>query len=414
MTHRTRITEVMTDLMGGFASKFWGALPGGQNITLAILLATPLAANYLIFIIDPPIDDRILLGTILLVGGLLSVKPSIENGVFSDRGSLNPLAASITYFASMFLVGGLIGGLGISPYAHNYIGIVSNLFIGITLVAGEELLRSSFIWRFRSRPAAAILISALIIMFAGMNPIRIEGLEKGLSGITSFVNWLVTLGSLNLAAGLVVYHYGFRGGLAFRLPIMFSSLIIPVLPNIVGATAVITYSIATILTITTLAYLSSSAYDSRYSKKERPGLSIGDRTSILVALGLVILIWMSHGFLGYYAFIVVSNSMSPNIVRGDIVIIREAPIEEINVGDIILFISRDGPIVHRVVEKGVDDNNQIFLRTKGDANTGLDPDPVYEENLIGWLVITIPEVGNATLMLREAISVALDFVKNLR
>jgi len=93
--------------------------------------------------------------------------------------------------------------------------------------------------------------------------------------------------------------------------------------------------------------------------------------------------------------------------KGDImVLIGEEP-EQIEVGDVIVFIShrerpRNDPIIHRVVNK-IENNAHVVLETKGDNNQGqirgcdgngcTDEMDILEEQLIGKAILRVPLLG---------------------
>jgi signal peptidase len=80
--------------------------------------------------------------------------------------------------------------------------------------------------------------------------------------------------------------------------------------------------------------------------------------------------------------------MDPLIDKGanGIEIRPESP-DEIEPGDVISYESKfaDGIIIHRVIEKGTDDNGVYFI-TKGDNNPIRDPEKVHFEQVKGILV----------------------------
>ena len=95
-------------------------------------------------------------------------------------------------------------------------------------------------------------------------------------------------------------------------------------------------------------------------------------------------------FFGYSFSIVVTGSMEPDIKVGELLIVKEADIKSVNVGDDIMFVSQSGVIkgeyvVHRVVEKGTDEKGD-FLRTKGVHNSVVDVDAVRSGNFVGKAV----------------------------
>ena len=95
-------------------------------------------------------------------------------------------------------------------------------------------------------------------------------------------------------------------------------------------------------------------------------------------------------FFGYSFSIVVTGSMEPDIKVGDFLVVRKAEIENVQVGDDILFVALSGSvrgqhIVHRVVETGTDEDG-VYCRTQGTNNPIADADRVYAGNFVGKAV----------------------------
>ena len=97
--------------------------------------------------------------------------------------------------------------------------------------------------------------------------------------------------------------------------------------------------------------------------------------------------------------------MNPNINKGDIVIVKKIKseqIENIEVGDILVFNMRNKVVVHRV-QKINDNNNRLSFITKGDNNIDVDNWVVNENDVIGIVTAKIPIVGYPTVWLNEMI-----------
>lgn len=98
------------------------------------------------------------------------------------------------------------------------------------------------------------------------------------------------------------------------------------------------------------------------------------------------------------AYVIISPSMEPTIkVEDAIVIVRHEP-EDLEVGDIITFLSNDPrysgiTITHRIVGIEKSNNGKIFFRTKGDNNNSEDAALVPSENVYGRVVLKIPKIG---------------------
>ena len=87
-------------------------------------------------------------------------------------------------------------------------------------------------------------------------------------------------------------------------------------------------------------------------------------------------------------FRVVTGSMEPALPVGTLLVCTETDIDDIEVGDIICFRSRDpviaGKIItHRVITVAQDERGQRMLETKGDANLSADGEFVWQSNLVG-------------------------------
>ncbi|WP_428326283.1 signal peptidase I [Nitrosopumilus sp.] len=132
---------------------------------------------------------------------------------------------------------------------------------------------------------------------------------------------------------------------------------------------------------------------------------------VIVAVGvLVIWIGLQIAFGTQNPFYVVaSGSMIPVLEVYDVLIVSgHEPFEELEVGDIIVF---DRPsdhnrvIVHRVAS--ILDEDPRTIRTKGDANPASIPGtdfPITEEEYIGKVAYTLPQVGYITQLLKPPIN----------
>jgi len=132
---------------------------------------------------------------------------------------------------------------------------------------------------------------------------------------------------------------------------------------------------------------------------------------IIVGVGvLVIWIGLQVAFGTQNPFYVVaSGSMIPVLEVYDVLIVQgHEPFEDIEVGDIIVFnrpSDHNRVIVHRVAS--ILDEDPKTIRTKGDANPGSIPGtdfPITEEEYIGKVAYTLPQVGYITQLLKPPIN----------
>lgn len=138
--------------------------------------------------------------------------------------------------------------------------------------------------------------------------------------------------------------------------------------------------------------------------------------SIISWTALVILILLAL-FLAYYTistsifskkgeeyepfvslYTIVSGSMEPNINIYDVVISKKVKSpKDIKAGDVITFISTSSiskgmTITHRVVEV-IENENGVAYRTKGDNNISPDTAPAEFNNVIGKVILRVPQLG---------------------
>ncbi|TET91478.1 MAG: signal peptidase I [Methanomassiliicoccales archaeon] len=115
--------------------------------------------------------------------------------------------------------------------------------------------------------------------------------------------------------------------------------------------------------------------------------------------------------------VVMGDSMEPTLHRGDIVTWVPVKLEEIRIGDIIVYESylrHDALVIHRVVNV-TSINGKIYFETKGDANNYTDqkgphaPEPFIGEQRIKGKVLSIkqeplriPYIGNLWLWGEES------------
>jgi len=107
-------------------------------------------------------------------------------------------------------------------------------------------------------------------------------------------------------------------------------------------------------------------------------------------------------------YVVISGSMEPTYLKGDILVVGRIDVDKIQEGDIIVFDSPFGgiPIVHRVHEVRTEGEKRYFI-TKGDNNPF--PDPYYQDSypgipaqhVIGKPVIKLPKIGWVQIWLRQ-------------
>lgn len=101
----------------------------------------------------------------------------------------------------------------------------------------------------------------------------------------------------------------------------------------------------------------------------------------------------------YNAYVVLTGSMIPEIMPKDVVITKKRDAKELEVNDIITFVSSDPRlsniiVTHRIKNKYYDSTTGKYtFQTKGDNNNVEDFSLAQEQNIIGEVIYKIPKLG---------------------
>ncbi len=97
-------------------------------------------------------------------------------------------------------------------------------------------------------------------------------------------------------------------------------------------------------------------------------------------------------------YVVTTSSMEPKISVGSLIYTSSK--QDYVKGDIITFRDSIGIVTHRIVEK-ISIGNEVYYKTKGDANKFYDNELIQKDEIYGKLESTIPLIGNGILALRS-------------
>ena len=115
-------------------------------------------------------------------------------------------------------------------------------------------------------------------------------------------------------------------------------------------------------------------------------------------------------FLGVLPMIVLSPSMEPDIMEGDLIICVKTDAEEIEVGQVISFFDPAGKgtmVVTHKVDEIIVENGKLYFKTYGinnknaDGTFDKDPTPVPADNLVGrYTGIRLPAIGDFAMFMQ--------------
>lgn len=126
---------------------------------------------------------------------------------------------------------------------------------------------------------------------------------------------------------------------------------------------------------------------------------------LIVLIAVVILMFNARlsgeapSVFGYQIFRVSSGSMEPELMIGDVILVKKADVEDIQKGDIVTYKGEEDDfankfITHKMIEDPQYIDGEYVFKSQGIVEGAL-PDPVwYEDQLLGEFVCKIPFIDS--------------------
>lgn len=111
-------------------------------------------------------------------------------------------------------------------------------------------------------------------------------------------------------------------------------------------------------------------------------------------------------FMGYKPFIVLSGSMEPNIMTGDMVFVKNTDTGKLKKGDVIAYRSGEAVITHRIIDVTTESGETRYI-TQGDANDSPDQTSVKPSEVEGLYRARIAGAGNVAMFMQTTTGMIL-------
>ena len=102
--------------------------------------------------------------------------------------------------------------------------------------------------------------------------------------------------------------------------------------------------------------------------------------------------------MGYSYFTVLTSSMQDEIPKGSFILVKQTDPQSLQEGDNITYMrDRSTSVTHKIVEihENYQNSGARGFRTKGVNNINQDREIVYESNVVGRVILTVPALGAA-------------------
>lgn len=348
------------------------------------------------------IENTILISIFLLIFLIISIEVlgyEKDRHRYKKDGILLGIIFASGFQIFIYLLG-LITGFLENGYSLKLINIFRNTLPNLILIIITELFRYQLITKSQKRKSLKLLTTILFIVLDIVIMIPLYNLYDSRNFIEFLSIIVIPSISKNILFTYFILKFGYLTNICYRVIMELTIYIVPILPNInIYLDSVFKFTFPIII----LMCLQKILNEKKDIEVRKPKiLKIVD---VFVTLFLLIVVFLTSGIFSHYALVIGSDSMNPNINKGDIVIVKKIKseqIENIEVGDILVFNMRNKVVVHRV-QKINDNNNRLSFITKGDNNIDVDNWVVNENDVIGIVTAKIPIVGYPTVWLNEMI-----------
>ena len=304
----------------------------------------------------------------------------------------------LVYFILIYLLGVVIDFAKISNY-YNWYGLKTYIIPLIITIILKEILRYMMLKKSEGCKLLFITTIVLFIFVDISEAIYYNGFKTGYDTFIFIALSLLPAISSNIVFNYLAVQSGYKPIIFYLLITRLYVYLIPIIPDLNEyLTAIINFILPIIMGYKLYNFFqkeNDEDIDREYNKK---------RIGVWVLPGILtlVIVYFTSGYFHYYALAIATGSMEPKISRGDIVIVEkiEDRIAELEVGRVIAYKHNEVVVVHRI-NKIVEEDNERFFYTKGDANNHVDNYVVKENEIIGTVDFAVPYAGLPTIWLNE-------------
>lgn len=303
----------------------------------------------------------------------------------------------ITYLSGLFL------GFVRSPYSMQPITMIKNIAPVLVVIASQEIVRFLAISRYKNDKKVIIVITLSFILLEISTGIAAYNLSSA-ADIVKMVTILVG-GSItkNILCSYLAYRADYKPSILYRGIFELIIYVVPIYPNLGDyIEAMVSMLFPVILLVSLMAVFEKKKY--RQPKKSVLELIMMWVPTVSIVLFIFVL---QSGIFKYRSMSIGSQSMYPEIKKGDVVVIEQYYEEEefrsIVEGEVLAFRHNNIIIVHRVV-KVTERNGKLVFKTKGDNNNSEDSYDVEQSQVVGVAKFRIPFIGQPSVWLSETIN----------
>ena len=224
---------------------------------------------------------------------------------------------------------------------------------------------------------------------------KLKTLEESFSYISKNILPVVFY---NVFMTFAAYILGFYGTAIYATLTKFPIWIVRILPNFRWITLLLVGALLPLMFTIVLRSISKR----KATRGKRQEMKQASPYSwIATAVVSVLTVWFALGIFPIFPTAIVSNSMKPDISRGDIVLLQKVDPNTLEEQDVILYALDDIQVFHRIIKIQYLQGVKQYT-VKGDNNQFQDPKAVIGEQIIGKHIATIPYIGWPGVLLQQS------------
>lgn len=374
-----------------------------NNVFILVIFAV-YVAYYRLFLsrVESSIGEFINLASIIVIAfiSILLLGFRRDRLTTIKKAILSTILSEILLFIAISYGLGFVTGYLQNSYSLDPVSIFQNVFSPIIYIIGIEIFRYTILNANSDSKEITYITTFLIILLElsmGLHNVLMYNFETIFTNTSAIIIPIIIK---NATMSYLTIHGGLKSVLLYRLVMDIYGYVMPIVPDLGDyLTSVIGILLPAMVYMYSAILVDNNAKETeeKYTKKT---FRISD---IPVLLFIVILVGLISGKFKYAIIGVGSESMSPKINKGDSVIYQKVnSINDIKIGDVIVFNSGSKIIIHRYIdkkeEKGID-----YIITKGDANNSADNLNLTFDDVEGKVLFKIKYLSYPSIWLKDII-----------
>lgn len=337
---------------------------------------------------------------LFLVGTYIFVRYEKDNMRYKKDILLLIVIYSLSYYVLTYLLG-VFTGFYRTPYNLAPLVILRNILPIIITIILAELIRYMIVIKGSKYKTIIILTTIMFVLLDLTLIIHVFNLSEPDRLLEFLITLVIPSISKNILLTYLACKVGYKGAILYRLLFESTIVFLPIFPDYGLYIASLLYLIRpAVLTFFIYVLLEKQKRKEVYGKVKKKKIYYG---LIPLAIFIIIGVALITGWFKYFAIVVGSQSMYPNIKKGDVIIVErlnKAEQSTLVEGETIIFEHDNVVIIHRLV-RILEVNGELYFYTKGDNNEAEDGWALTHSDIIGRARFRIPVIGFPTVWLNE-------------